>query len=208
MRSPCLAASRSALPGASEPESPSTQLYAQAHSTPPMDRALAQPLACPDRSSDRSERFKRTVPEREARKHCSQTCKETKRCAPERRHRTTSPPPNTRPQPDSGLGQNCGAQEGRRVAISTPSRPCLFVSSVSVGEKPHEAASGNAVLLKDDFDPFRRFKSVHNTGASVAARARKNFCRAPAPISSVRRPGKHPTLASGNHRRVAVSNHH
>jgi|SRR6516164_2683784 len=42
---------------------------------------VRQPLACPDRSSDRSERFKRTVPEREARKHCSQTCKETKRCA-------------------------------------------------------------------------------------------------------------------------------
>ena len=207
MRSPCLAASRSALPGASEPESPSTQLYAQAHSTPPMDRALAQPLACPDRSSDRSERFKRTVPEREARKHAIHA---RKRSAAPQSAGIQPPPHHLTPVRNLTRGWVKIVVRKRAGALQSLLHcdlVCLFHQLPSVKSRmrlrPVTRYYWKTTSIRSD---------VSNRSTIPAPRLRpargKIFAeRLRAPHPSVD-PGKHPTIASGNHLRSPVSNHH
>jgi hypothetical protein len=169
---------------------------------------VRQHLACPDRSSDRGQRFKRTVPEREARKHCSRHARK-RSAAPQ--SAGIQPPPHhltpvrnlTRCWVKIVVRKRAGALQ----SLLHCDRVCLFhrLPSVKSPYRPRPVTPyyWKTALTRTDVSnrstmPASRLQTV--CGKIFAERLRASHPS----VGS----GKHPTAASGDHGRVPVSNHH
>jgi hypothetical protein len=90
-----------------------------------------------------------------------------------------TPLSRTRPEADSGLGQNCGGHP--RANIATPHRRahvCLFCSS-SGTEHRNFVVFGTYVLLRNEF-LVRTFQNGSNKYSNVGFLVTNKFCCSPA----------------------------